>query len=308
MTTVYSTDKLRNVVLLGHGSSGKTSLAETMLFNTGAINRIGKVEDGATVSDFDEEEMRRHISLNLTLLPCEWEKHKINVLDTPGYLDFVGEVISAIRVAEAGIVLVDAVAGVEVGTELAWQHADHRHLPRFVFINKMDRDNANFQRTLDTLREKFEGNFVPIQIPIGEQANFKGVVDLIEMKAYIGEESQPGNVPDDLVESAEDARLALIEAAAEGDDELIVKYLDGEELTNAEIASGLAAGIAAGTVIPVLCGSATRNLGVRALLHTIVRNLPGPSGEVTATNPATSEEEHLTFDSASPLAAFVWAS
>jgi elongation factor G len=306
MTAVYSTDKLRNVVLLGHGSSGKTSLAEAMLFNTGVINRMGKVEDGTTVSDFDEEEIRRHISLNLTLLPCEWEKHKINVLDTPGYLDFVGEVISAIRVAEAGIVLVDAVSGVEVGTELAWQHADHRHLPRFVFINKMDRDNANFQRTLDMLREKFEGNFVPIQIPIGEQADFKGVIDLIEMKAYTGEESQAGRVPDDLTEAAESARLALIEAAAEGDDELIVKYLDGEELTNAEIASGLAAGIAAGTVIPVLCGSASHNIGVRALLHTIIRNLPGPSGKVTATNPATSEEELLSFDSAGPLAAFVF--
>jgi len=306
MTTVYSTDKLRNVVFLGHGSSGKTSLAEAMLFNAGAINRMGNVEEGTTISDFDEEEMRRHISLNLTLIPCEWNEHKINVLDTPGYLDFVGEVISAIRVADAGIVLVDAVSGVEVGTELAWQHADNQKLPRLVFINKMDRDNANFQGTLEMLREKFEGLFVPIQLPIGEQASFEGVVDLVEMKAYLGEGAEASDVPDDLAEAVEEAQLALIEAAAEGDDELIVKYLDGEELTDAEIAKGLAAGISAGTVIPVLCGSASHNIGVRPLLRAIVRNLSGPSGEAMATNPATSEEETLTFDASGPLAAFVF--
>ncbi len=306
MTTVYSTTKLRNVVLLGHGSSGKTTLAEAMLFNAGAINRMGKVEDGTTVSDFDEEEIRRHISLNLALIPCEWEEHKINVLDTPGYLDFVGEVISAIRVADTGIVLVDAVSGVEVGTELVWQHADDQNLPRIVFVNKMDRDNASFQRTLDSLREKFAGNFVPIQLPIGEQADFKGVVDLIEMKAYLGEKDQPGDVPDDMAEAVEEARMSLIEAAAESDDDLIVKYLDGEELTDEEIATGLAAGIANRTVIPVLCGSASHNLGVRALLRSIVRDLPGPSGEVIATNPVTDEEEVLTFDAAGPLAAFVF--
>jgi elongation factor G len=306
MTTVYTTDKLRNVVLLGHGSSGKTSLAEAMLFNSGAINRMGKVEEGTTASDFDEEEIRRRISLNLTLIPCEWNKHKINVLDTPGYLDFVGEVISAIRVADAGIVLVDAVSGVEVGTELAWQHAEGQRLPRLVFVNKMDRDNANFDSTLDMLRQKFDGLFVPIQIPIGAQADFKGVVGLIEMQAYLGDGAQASDVPDDMAEAAEEARLALIEAAAEGDDELIVKYLDGEELTDAEIAKGLAAGVGAGTVIPVLCGSASHNIGVRTLLHTIVRNLPAPSGEVTAINLATSEEETLGFDSAGPLAAFVF--
>ncbi len=306
MTTVYSTDKLRNVVLLGHGSSGKTSLAEAMLFNTGAINRIGKVEEGSTVSDFDEEELRRRISLNLTLIPCEWKGHKINVLDTPGYLDFLGEVISAIRVADAGIVLVDAVSGVEVGTELAWQHADNRGLPRLVFVNKMDRDNASFENTLGMLREKFDGLFVPIQLPIGEQASFKGVVDLIEMKAYLGDKGEATEVPADLMDAVEEARMALIEAAAEGDDELIVKYLDGEELSDNEIARGLAAGVGAGTVIPVLCGSASHNLGVRALLQTILRNLPGPSGEVVAVNPATSEEEPLTFDSGGPLAAFVF--
>ena len=166
MTTVYNTDKLRNVVLLGHGSSGKTSLAEAMLFNTGAINRMGKVEEGTTVSDFDEEEIRRRISLNLALIPCEWDQHKINVLDTPGYLDFVGEVISAIRVADAGIVLVDAVSGVEVGTELAWQHADNARLPRLVFINKMDRVGASYERAIESSRERLGANPIPVQMPI----------------------------------------------------------------------------------------------------------------------------------------------
>jgi elongation factor G len=306
MAVVYSTDKLRNVVLLGHGSSGKTSLAEAMLFSTGATNRMGKVEEGTTVSDFDDEEIRRHISLNLAVVPCEWEQHKINVLDTPGYLDFVGEVISALRVADAGIVLVDAVAGVEVGTELVWQNADHQNLPRVVFINKMDRENANFHRALEVLRDKFEGNFVPIQLPIGEQAGFKGVVDLVGMKAYIGEKAQPSAVPGEMKDAAEEARQALIEAAAESNDELIVKYLDGEELTDAEIAQGLATSIAARTVIPVLCGSASHNLGVSALLHTIVHSLPAPSGTVRATNSASKAEETLGFDQAGPLAAFVF--
>ena len=303
---VYSTDQLRNVVLLGHGSSGKTSLAEAMLFNTGAINRMGKVEEGTTVSDYDEEEIRRRISLNLTIIPCEWEKHKINVLDTPGYLDFVGEVISAVRVADAGIVLVDAVAGVEVGTELVWQQADNQNLPRCVFINKMDRDNANFQRTLRMLRDKFDGNFVPLQLPVGEQATFEGVIDLIEMKAYTGDRGQPAELPAGMADAAQEARMAIVEAAAECDDELIVKYLEGEELTDAEIARGLKIGLAGRKIIPVFCGSAGHNLGVRALLHAIVRDLPGPTGQVQATNPVTQGTEALSFQSTGPLAAFVF--
>ena len=306
MTAAYSTDRLRNVVLLGHGSSGKTSLAEALLFNTGAINRMGQVEGGTTVSDFDEEEVRRRISLNLSFIPCEWVDHKINVLDTPGYLDFVGEVISAVRVAEAGIVMVDAVAGVEVGTELVWQHADNRGLPRIIFINKMDRDNASFESTMVSLRGKFEGYFVPVQLPIGEKAGFEGVVDLVDMRVYSGDQDPSDDVPDSMAESVEEARMALIEAAAECDDDLIVKYLDGGELTEAEIAQGLKAGIADGKIIPVLCGSALHNIGVKALLQTIVRDLPGPSGETQATNTATDQEEALTFDGAGPLAAFVF--
>ncbi len=306
MAAVYGTDKLRNVVLLGHGSSGKTSLAEAMLYNSGAINRMGKVEEGTTVSDHDDEEIRRHISLNLTLIPCEWEKHKINVLDTPGYLDFVGEVISAIRVAEAGIVVVDAVAGVEVGTELAWQHMDARNLPRMVFINKMDRDNASFERTLNSLRDKFEGTFVPLQLPVGEQASFKGAVDLIEMQTYLEGNDPTADIPDSLAEQIEDARMVITEAAAECDDELIVKYLDEGELTDEEIAQGLKTGIAGGKIIPVLCGSAAHNKAIKAILHTIVRDLPSPAGEFEAFDVVSKQEETLAVDSGGPLVAFAF--
>ena len=306
MAAVYATDKLRNVVLLGHGSSGKTMLAEAMLFDSGAINRMGKVEEGSTVSDFDEEEIRRHISLSLALVPVEWEKHKINLLDTPGYLDFVGEVISGIRVADAGVVVVDAVSGVEVGTELVWQNADAQNLPRAIFINKMDRDNASFDRAVEALRGKFDGTFVPLQLPIGEQAGFEGVIDLIDMKAYIGDKPASDDIPASMADQIEEARLAITEAAAECDDDLIVKYLDEGGLTDEEIAQGLQLGIATGKVIPVLCGAASHNIGISALLNAIVRDLPGPAGETTAVIPTSGQEETLSFDSEGPLAAFAF--
>ncbi|RME47703.1 MAG: GTP-binding protein, partial [Chloroflexi bacterium] len=177
---VYSSDKIRNIALLGHSGSGKTMLAEAMIHATGATNRLGRIEDGTTVADWDEEEIKRRQSINTSLVPCEWQGNKINVLDTPGYPDFVGDVISALRVVEAGIVVVDAVSGVEVGTELAWQALEQAGLPRFVFINKMDRDNANFERALAALREAFDGNFVPLLLPVGSESNFKGVVSVVD--------------------------------------------------------------------------------------------------------------------------------
>lgn len=305
MAAAFATEQLRSVILLGHGGSGKTSLAEAILFSAGAINRMGKVEEGTTVSDSDEEEIRRRISLNLTLLPCEWEKHKVNLLDTPGYLDFVGEVISGLSVADAGIVVVDAVAGVEVGTELVWQHADDRQLPRLVFINKMDRENANHQRVLESLREKIGGSFVPLQLPIGEQAGLEGVVDLVERRAWIGDKPT-GDVPAVMAEAVEEARTAIIEAAAESDDALIEKYLDTGELTDEEIAAGLKAGIARGKIVPVLCGSAARNIGIKALLHTIVRDLPAPGGEVSVLGAANEQPAVLRFDPNAPVAAFAF--
>ncbi len=302
----YTTEKIRNIVLLGHGSSGKTSLAEAMLFQSGAVNRMGRVEDGTTVADFDEEEIRRKISLSLSLAPCEWKKHKVNVLDTPGYTDFVGEVISAVHVADAALVVVDAVSGVEVGTELVWSRAEARAVPRMVFINKMDRDNANFERTLDALRNAFEGNFVPVYLPIGSQANFEGVVDLITMRAYLGTDAQEADIPATMADQVQEYRVNLMEAAAEGDDELIMKYLEGEELTDAEMRRGLREAIAAGAVIPVFCGAATKPIGVNLLLDSLVALAPAPTDLEPVTAEGAAGPEEITADPNGPLSVQVF--
>ena len=302
----YHTNQLRNVVLLGHGSAGKTSLAEAMLFASGAINRMGRVEDGTTVADFDEEETRRHISLNLALVPVEWEGSKINLLDTPGYTDFVGEVKSAVRVADLALVLVDAVSGVEVGTELVWNFAEERDLPRMVIVNKMNRENSNLARTLETLRETFGQNFVLTQLPIGTEGKFAGVVDLVRMQALMGPEGKVAEIPAGLADQVNKARVQLMEAAAESDDELIMKYLEGEELTEDEIQRGLRAATLNGTIIPVLVTAATANLGTRALLDALVAYAPSPvdRGPVTAQGPAG--EEQIEPNELSPLAALVF--
>jgi elongation factor G len=302
----YRTDDIRNVVLLGHGSAGKTSLAEAVLFQTRAINRMGKVEDGTTVADFDEEETRRHISLSLSLVPCEWKNTKINLLDTPGYSDFVGEVISAVHVADLGLVLVDAISGVEVGTELVWSRAEARNLPRMVFINKMDRDNANFEGTIESLRENFGGNFVPLQLPIGSQEDFDGVVDLISLKAFRGADGQAGDIPEPMADQVEEHRIVLMEAAAEGDDELIMKYLEGEELTADEIRRGLKAALLAGTATPVVCGAATKSLGVGQLLDSILSMTPAPNEVGVVVAEGAQGEEELSADAAGPLGALIF--
>ncbi len=300
----YSTEQIRNIALLSHGSAGKTSLAEAMLFDTGAITRLGKVDEGTTVSDYDEEEIRRHISLSTSIVPCEWNGHKINALDTPGYLDFVGEVKGAVRVADGAVILLDAASGVEVGTDLVWNYADEQNLPRLVFVNKMDREHANFKNCLEALKERFEATFIPIQLPIGSQADFEGVVDLIALKAYRGLKAEEAETPASLQDEIDDYRLQLIEAAAESEDELIVKYLEGEELTEKEIRRGLKARIADRSVVPVLCGSAMANIAVQPLLQAIIEYLPSPADTegIVATNPATGEEETLKPNELSPLA------
>ena len=303
----YAVGRLRNVVLLSHGGAGKTSLAEAMLFNSGAINRLGRVDEGTTTSDFDAEEVRRKFSVNTSILPCEWSEHKINVLDTPGYMDFLGEVKAAIRVADGAIVLVEAAAGVEVGTELDWTYLDEQQLPRLVFVNKMDRENADWQQTLSQLQDKFEAKFVPIQIPIGSQASFRGYVDLITMRAFIGDQATPADVPAELQAQADELRQSMMETAAESDDELVMKYLDGQELSEEEVRQGLALAVRAGKVVPVLCGSALQNVGVRALLDAVAAFLPDPAFRpVTGTNPVTQQEETLQAVTGEPLAALVF--
>lgn len=302
-----STGRLRNVVLVSHGGAGKTSLSEAMLYNSGATTRLGRVDEGTTVSDFDPEEVRRKFSVNTSILPCEWNEHKLNVLDTPGYMDFLGEVKAAIRVADGAVVVVEAAAGVEVGTELDWSYLDEHRLPRLVFVNKMERENANWQQVLEQLRLKFDSTFVPVQLPIGAQASFAGYVDLIEMKAYLGTEGKPADVPAELADQAAELRQSMMETAAEADDELVMKYLEGQELTAEEIRRGLAAAARAGRIVPVLCGSALQNVGVKALMDAIVAYLPDPMMRpVVAKNLATGQEETLEPGPAQPLAALVF--
>ncbi|NLE46251.1 MAG: elongation factor G [Chloroflexi bacterium] len=303
----YATEKLRNVALVGHGSAGKTLLAEAMLFSSGAINRMGKIEDGTTVADYDQEEINRKISLNLSLVPIEWKDCKINVLDTPGYTDFVGEVKSGLRVADLALVVVDAVAGVEVGTELTWNYATEQGLPRMVVVNKMNRENADLGRALESLRQAFDVNFVPMTLPIGSQADFAGVVDLVKMKAVMGNESMATEIPEDIADAAEEARVVLIEAAAEANDELIMKYLEGEELSQQEIEEGLRSVILAGTVVPVFVTAASTGVGVRSLLDALAGYSPSPiaAGAAAATNPA-GEEEMIEPSELAPLAALVF--
>lgn len=289
----YRVEELRNVSLVAHSGAGKTSLTEAMLYNAGVINRLGTIEEGNTVSDYDAEEIRRKISVNTSVAPWEWQGCKVNLLDSPGYADFVGEVKGAIRVSDGVVVVLAAPAGVEVGTELVWQYADELKLPRMAFINKMDRENASFERTLDQMKAKFDVNLIPLQLPIGAQASFKGVVDVLSMKAHLGDDKKPSDVPPELQERAKAIRQQVIELAAEADDELIVKYLDGAELTQEEIYRGLAKAVTSGKVVPVLCGSAVQNAGVRLLQDAIVRYLPSPATTVVKAHVIKDNSEEV---------------
>ena len=304
----FKTEDIRNVALVGHGSTGKTSLAEAMLFSSGAVGRLGRVDEGTTVSDFDPDENKRKISINLSLLPCEWKGKKLNIIDTPGYADFVGEMKTGLRAADAAIVVVCAASGVEVGTEHSWAFADERSLPRMVVVNRMDRENADFFQTLSRLQSFFGKRCAPLQLPIGAQSSFEGVVDLLTLKSFRGEKESEGAVPDSLSDQVARYREQLVEAIAEADDELINKYLEGEELSQEELTRGLRAGIAAGSVVPVLAGAASKGIGTSLILDAIAQYLPSPQdvGEAVAKNANTDQEESLKADAAGPLAALVF--
>src|SRR5512135_3673347 len=247
----YTTESIRNIALVSHSSAGKTMLTEAFLHFSGATTRLGKIEDGTTISDYDEEEIRRGISLYTSVIPLEYKDTKINVLDTPGYTDFVGEVISALRVADGAVVLVDSVAGLEVGTEIAWNYCDTFKLNRFVVVNKMDRDNADFHKALASVQEFSPIRLIPVQLPWGEKAAFKGVIDLLSMKAFANEGKTGEEIPADMKSAAEEARTKLVEAAAEGEDALLEKYLESGALTDEELMRGLKAAIRSNTYIPV---------------------------------------------------------
>lgn len=302
----YTTEMIRNVALVSHSSAGKTMLAEAFSHFTGATTRLGKIEDGSTISDFEDEEIRRGISLSTAVIPVEYKDHKINFLDTPGYNDFVGEMISALRVSDGAIVVVDSVAGSEVGTEIAWNYCDQFEIPRFVLINKMNRENANFQKARDSVQELSEIRLLPIQLPWGEKQDFKGVIDLLTMKAYADDGKTATDIPEELVEEAETAHNELIEAAAEGEDELLMKYLEGEELESKEIMRGLVSVFRNRSYIPVFVAAGAAEIGLAPLLDAVIELMPSPAESPPASAKGKEGDEELSASDSNPLAVYAW--
>ncbi len=308
----YTSENIRNVALISHGGAGKTSLTEALLFTSGAVNRLGKIESGNTTTDFDPDEIKKQVTINVGLAPLEWGGVKINLLDTPGYFDFIGDVLGALRVADSVVTVVCAVSGVEVGTEKVWGYADDFKLPRFVAINKLDRENADYEGTLEQLRNHFGLNVAPLQMPIGKEADFKGVVDLVRQKAILfsndGMKVTEEDIPENLSAQARDLREKLIEAVAEADDTLLEKYLEGETLSDEEVNNGLRQGVIEGKIIPVLCCAATRNFGTQPLLDLIKNYLPSPldQEDLKGYLPGSDEEVVRKLSPEEPISAFVF--
>ncbi len=302
--------KIRNVAFVGHGGVGKTSLVEAILFACGATTRLGKVEDGTTTTDFDADEIKRKISLNTAVAFCDHKGHRLNLIDTPGYGDFVADARAGLRVASAAVVVVDAVAGVQVQTERVWKFANDYNLPRAIVINRLDRERADFQRTLESLQKRLKGRLVPLHLPIGSESAFTGVVDLIAMRALVSADGKvkDSEIPGDLAESAKSYREKLTEAAAETDDDLLAKYLEEGSIGEPEMLEALRKAIMSGGAVPVLCASAARNIGVAPLLDLIVKELPSPAdqGEVEGTDPRTKAAVRRAPDPKAPLCAMVF--
>ncbi|MDQ3689663.1 MAG: elongation factor G [Chloroflexota bacterium] len=300
-----SPDRIRNVALISHGGAGKTSLAEAMLFDAGAISRLGSVEAGTTALDWDPDEHKRGQSINLGIGSLEQDGVRITIVDTPGYADFQADVVEAMAAVDAVIVVVDASAGVEVGTEEVWRLADARGLPRMIFINKMDRENANYDATLEALKSRFGPKIAPVYLPIGSGDSFRGYVDVIEEHANVYEDGSPKEVPipPELEGIEHSRRDALVEAAAEASDDLMEKYLDGQAFTDAEIEAALHKGTREGSVVPVFVGSATRNIGVRELIDMIAKHVPSPAEVGTR---STTDGTPITPDPDGPFVAQVF--
>jgi len=309
---VYDAQNLRNVALVGHSGSGKTQLLSTLLFDAGAVNRLGRVDDGTSVTDYDDEAIARKHTLASGLACAEWNKIKINVIDTPGIANFLSDARAALRVADAALVVVDAVSGAEVSTEKMWTAADELGLPRLIVLNKLDRERASLERSTESLRAVFGRTVIPIQLPIGSERDLRGVVDLVSMKAwtYAGDASgkaTEAEVPGDLATAAQHAREALIEMVAEADDALMEKFFDAGTLSQEELVAGLKRGVAAGRIFPVLCTSATMNIGIQPLLDAIIAYVQPPSERpFPGKNPASEEVAPISAGDSGPAAAFVW--
>ena len=303
---VYDAQSIRNVALVGHSGAGKTQLVSALLFDAGAVNRFGRVDDGTTVTDYDDEEIARKHTLSCSLAHAEWNKHKINFIDTPGMANFLSDARAALRVVDAALVVVDAVAGAEVTTEKVWLAAEEADVPRIIVLNRLDRDRASLTRSLESLRAVFGRTVIPVQLPIGEEKKFHGIVDLVAMKAWTfsGETGKPTEVPvpDDMASDVQSARDALVEMVAEADDALMEKFFDAGTLTQEELTSGLKRGIAAGRVFPLFCTSATGNIGIASLLDAIVNCVPSPAERGVR----LADDSRLAASDSGPASAFVW--
>ena len=309
---VYDAQSLRNVALVGHSGAGKTQLLSALLFDAGAVNRLGRVDDGTTVTDYDEEEIARKHTLSASLAYVEWNRTKINVIDTPGMANFLSDARAALRVSDAALVVVDAVSGVQVSTEKVWSLAAELEAPRLVVLNRLDRERASLTRALESLRGVFGRTVIPVQIPIGEEKDFRGVVDLVAMKGWTfagdgsGKPSEEA-IPGDVQSAAQAARDALIEMVAEADDALMEKFFESGTLTQEELVEGLKRGVAAGRIFPLVCTSATANIGMQPLLDAIVNYVPSPAERpFTATAKGSEDSASVKASDSGPTAAFVW--
>jgi elongation factor G len=310
---VYSTPDIRNVAILGHGDSGKTSIASALLFSAGALNRLGKVDDGTAITDFDEEEIERKISLQVALAHAEWNGTKVNLIDTPGYAAFAADAMVAVSVADMALMVIETISGVQVMTERTFDFAADKGLPLMFVLNKLDRENASFQRTLDAIQERFGRTAVPIQLPIGSEHDFEGVIDLLEMKAYKFDKEGSGKIsaveiPSDLADEAAEARSALIEMIAETDEALMETFFDAGDLNDEQLLGGLRGAILSREIFPVVCSSATHMIGAQPILDAIVNIAPAPGarGEARGKNPANDEDLSRPVSSDQPVSLFVF--
>jgi len=275
---VYETKAIRNIGIAGHSGAGKTSLLESMLYHSGFTSRLGKVEDGTTVTDYLPEEIKRHVTISSALAPVEWNGNKLNFIDTPGYADFLGEVVSTIRAVDSMLVPVCGVAGIEVQTEIVWDMAEQYKVPRMIFVNKLERENASFTKVVEQFRQAYGTGVIPLHMPIGTEDSFNGIVDVISRTAYRYENGKAVEipVPEDMKDELETYRTNVIEIAAESCDELLLKYLEGEIPTDGEIEAALRQGIAKGEIFPVLAGSVHKDIGVTTLMDRCINLLPAP--------------------------------